>query len=108
MTYKMEINKIDLEEKGKIKEIAGVYLLYDKGYDIIYVGRTINLRQRLWAHTSPNNSKYDRDNKYGASSMIPRGEAVYYSFIEIENKEERAMVEHIFIYYLKPKYNKVR
>ena len=107
----VNLNKINqpLLNLAITNKMKGIYFLYDKELNLIYIGKTSNLRQRLLAHISPrNNSRKEESDKYdfyGYSSILPLGIVKYYSFIEIEDVKERTLRELILIQLLNPKYN---
>lgn len=98
----MEIIEFNLKD---IKCLSGIYLLFDKNLELIYVGQTSSLKNRLWQHTSENNSStLEKINTtHGNTSIILRGLVKFYSFIKCENKIEKDLIESFCIYYLKPK-----
>lgn len=81
---------------GDITTNSGIYLLYDKELELIYIGMASNFRQRLLEHT-----RYDDSTK----TKIPEGEIKYYYFIECKDLQTRYLYESILIITLKPKYN---
>lgn len=90
-----------------IKNVAGVYFLFDKEMTLLYIGRTNTLRNRLCNHLSKRNkSRYDgKGDHYPNTSRLPLGIVKYYSFIPIKDGYTRATTEIILIHFLKPTYN---
>jgi excinuclease UvrABC nuclease subunit len=81
-----------------VKPISGIYVLFDKELNVLYVGESQNIRRRIVDHISRNNS----------NSAIPINKRVcYYFSVESNNKVEMLMVESIFINYLRPKFNHI-
>jgi Uri superfamily endonuclease len=73
---------------------GGIYRFYDKEGNIIYVGKTNNLKRRLHQH-------YGKDtNSHYFIDEVVRHEV----FIE-NNHILRTLLEGIFIAFLEPKYN---
>ena len=68
---------------------SGVYMLYDKNDDLIYIGHTKNINNRLQMHCKNDNKDWS-----------------YARVILIENKEHRLIMEKILIEYMKPINNK--
>ncbi len=89
------------------KNLSGVYLLFNRKMELIYIGQTSTLRSRIWAHVSKNNSKRIewKSGDWNYSSKLKIGEAFYFLFSEIEDKLIKNMVESSLIYFFKPKYN---
>tara|TARA_R100001086_G_scaffold218332_1_gene135019 strand:+ start:4069 stop:4446 length:378 start_codon:yes stop_codon:yes gene_type:complete len=105
----MKIHKLKLNNNIKysnekvilndVKNDSGVYILYDKNLEIIYVGKADKgFRNRLLCHTSPNNTRPN-------TSIIPRGEVEYFCLIPLEDEFDRMMSEMFLIKLYKPKYN---
>lgn len=72
------------EDEMKIQKTSGIYLLKNKGV-VVYVGRSVNVRRRIWDHSD---KEYDE-----------------YEVVEcpVENLDD---LEKSYIKRLKPKYNK--
>jgi hypothetical protein len=68
---------------------SGVYMLYDKNDDLIYIGHTQNINQRLQQHCKNDNKDW-----------------IYARVILIEDKEHRLIMEKLLIAYMNPIYNK--
>lgn len=81
-----------------VKSICGVYVLFDKDLEVLYVGESQNVRRRIVNHISKNNT----------NSAVPVGKKIcYYMSVECVDKIEMIMVESIFINYMKPKFNAI-
>lgn len=96
---------------NEIKSSPGVYFLYDKNKNLIYIGQCKNFRQRLLAHVSEHSLRLDRSEQRWSErcvSVIPYGETQYYSFIEILDESERKKLEKEAIVKFNPKYNSLR
>jgi len=90
----------------------GIYLLFDKDLELIYVGKARNIRHRIREHTSKEISKrlrYDNLDEFEEAnsyvSFLNPEEIAYYSCIFVEEERERIVYEMILISILKPKYN---
>ena len=68
---------------------SGVYMLYDKNDNLIYIGHTQNINQRLQQHCKNDNKDWS-----------------YARVILIEDKEHRLIMEKLLIAYMNPIYNK--
>jgi hypothetical protein len=68
---------------------SGVYMLYDKNDDLIYIGHTQNINHRLQQHCKNDNKDW-----------------IYARVILIEDKEHRLIMEKLLIAYMNPIYNK--
>ena len=68
---------------------SGVYMLYDKNDDLIYIGHTQNINQRLQQHCKNDNKDWS-----------------YARVILIDDKEHRLIMEKLLIAYMNPIYNK--
>ncbi len=104
----MKINKLMMLQKiykfsntklfeNKIEPIKCVYFLFNEELKLIYVGRTINLRQRICGHVSPRVTN--------RTSPVPLKRVSYYSFIKIKNNRDRELTELILINIFNPLYN---
>jgi len=69
---------------------SGVYMLYDKNNDLIYIGHTQNINQRLQQHCKNDNKDW-----------------IYARVILIDDKEHRLIMEKLLIAYMNPIYNKI-
>jgi len=69
---------------------SGVYMLYDKNNDLIYIGHTQNINQRLQQHCKNDNKDWS-----------------YARVILIDDKEHRLIMEKLLIAYMNPIYNKI-
>lgn len=104
-----EIKKVD----GKLDKtiptgVSGVYILFDKNLELLYVGRAKNVRSRILAHVKDSNAGryevgYDPFTSY--NSLLPQGSVKYYSIIEIEDERQRKLTELILVNILKPLFN---
>lgn len=93
---------------NKITHKAGIYFLFDIDLNLIYIGKTKNIRQRLVQHCSDNLTQYFKyESGYtSGSTNCQKGEVQYFSYIEIEDDADRNLREILLINILKPKYNK--
>ena len=94
-------------DKG-IPKKPGVYLLYDGKGTLLYIGKASNIRQRILQHVSAgNSSRYQvGDNlNFGCSSMLPLGCVSFFSYILVDQEEQRSTTEMILIHLLKPYFN---
>ena len=91
-----------------ITTMPGVYLLFDKNLELLYIGKAKNIRNRILQHTMDKNNRLSEDNKYYSGSIVSYLEAdeiYYYSAIEIKSERERNVSEAILINLLNPVYN---
>jgi len=85
-----------------VKNESGVYILFNKDLEVIYVGKSNkSFRIRLLAHCSPNNFTE-------RSSNVPRGEVEYFYFIPLEDEFDRMVSELFLVKLFKPTYNFVK
>lgn len=112
----MKIEKLDyIEDKHgrtilnkNIKDISGVYLLFDKDIDLLYIGQTKKLRSRLWAHVARGLSSRNDNPKVGDwnhQSKLKLGSVKYYYFIKAQGRRLKDMIEYTLISILSPKLN---
>jgi excinuclease UvrABC nuclease subunit len=111
----MDIKKIILENPCKennyrvidkdIPQDSGVYLLFDSNLELIYIGKSDNIRRRILQHTSNKSKRYKDDDDYGYLTKIPLGEAIYYSYVKVDDSSQRECYEKILISIFKPRYN---
>jgi excinuclease UvrABC nuclease subunit len=93
-----------------IKSAQGVYALLDKNLEVLYIGETINFRQRLNCHISKNNTSRKLDpspGQFGFNTYLPLNIVDYYIFIPSGDKLERLMIESFIIKYFSPKFNRI-
>jgi excinuclease UvrABC nuclease subunit len=112
----IKIIKENLSKKNEkllddsIKNEAGIYFLFNHKKELIYIGQTKMLRQRLLIHLSPRTKGRKSFhtlnlNEDYYNTCLPLDSVKYYSLIPVDNKEEREVFEHILIFILKPKFN---
>lgn len=85
-------------ELSKLPEKPGVYLMYDKDDTIIYVGKAINLKNRVRQYFD--NSKNKPPKVVAMVSHIVR-----FEYIIVDNEVEALVLESNFIKKNRPKYN---
>lgn len=77
------------------KEIGGgIYRMYDKNKNVIYVGKSQNLYRRLKQHIGK-----DTNTAYFIN------EALYFEWLQEQNPIYQNLLEAVFIAYHEPKYN---
>ncbi|WP_066065267.1 GIY-YIG nuclease family protein [Neobacillus soli] len=92
--------------ESNVKDRKGIYVYKNAAAVILYVGKGNPLKTRLKSHYS----------KLSKGNSIRRRDAFFQDnqgtltifWLEIEEKEERELVEHLLSYLLKPKYKKWR
>lgn len=89
----------------RIPNKPGLYFLFDNEMELIYIGKTKCLRQRLVQHCSNKAIKFGEYENYPGTTYCEKGEVTYFSFIEIESKSERYLKELILLNIIKTKYN---
>lgn len=85
------------EELKKLPKNPGVYLMHDKDDNIIYVGKAVNLKNRVSSYFRKTN-KTDRILKM--VSLIN-----YFEYIVVDNEAEALVLECNLIKKYRPKYN---
>ena len=93
----------------EVKSVPGVYVLFDKDLRVLYIGETIDFRQRLNCHISKNNKQRNPNPEkgdYGFNTYLPLNIVDYYLFIECDDKSEKQMIEAFLINYFSPKFNR--
>lgn len=85
------------EELKKLPKNPGVYLMHDKDDNIIYVGKAVNLKNRVSSYFRKTN-KTDRILKM--VSLID-----YFEYIVVDNEAEALVLECNLIKKYRPKYN---
>jgi len=91
------VNKINIDNFKKVK---GVYLLFDKHKDLIYVGKSKNIQSRISSHL-----KWNMANKFDIyeGKNLPDGVISFFSVIKIKETKFQLMVEDFYI----KKYNPI-
>lgn len=83
--------------------IIGVYFLYDNNENIIYIGKSKNIKNRLKTHFKENNSKYlSLKDKF--THNMKKDETLFFAYTEIPI-EYYSVVEIFLINKYSPKYN---
>jgi DNA polymerase III subunit epsilon len=94
-----KIDKIKLHVLKKLPEETGVYYFLDRQGNIIYIGKSNNMRQRAIAHFSNSNRK-------SAYKMLD--ELIGVDFVKTGNELIALLVESEEIKAHKPKFNRMR
>jgi len=92
----------------EIKDISGIYLLFDKDLSLLYIGQTKKLRNRIWAHVAKTNCSRNDNPQVGDwnhQSKLKLGSVKYYSFIKANGRRLKDMIEYTLISILNPKIN---
>ena len=86
------------EELNKLPKQPGVYIMHDKNDDVIYVGKAVNLRNRV--------RSYFREN-VGRGPWIDRMVSLisYFEYIVTDSELEALVLENNLIKEHRPKYN---
>lgn len=90
---------------NKITKKGGIYFIYNENLELIYIGKTKSIRQRLVQHFSDKSIRWGEFENYPGITPLEKNEAKYYSYIEIENEEERNLKEVLLVSIIKTKYN---
>ena len=101
--YRKSLNKEIVNKKG-------VYFLFDKEKRLLYVGKTMTLRNRLASHLmmhSENRFNPDLpDNRNpGIITKIPSKIIKWFAFIEEKDEYRRRIIEFIYINFYNPIFN---
>lgn len=102
----MIINKFDI---NKILRISGIYFLFNKNLELLYIGKSKDVRTRIQQHTTNNddNRLTFKNKKQNYITCIPKNEVKYYSIIEIQDEQQRTINELILINILRPRFNMI-
>jgi len=111
----MKIIKIELTDKvyennfaiidRTITKKAGIYFLFNKDMELIYIGKAKNIRCRLVQHCSDKSIRYGEYEYPAGVTPCDKKEVAYFSCIEIEDESERDLKELILLNIIKTKYN---
>lgn len=85
-------------ELKKLPEKPGVYLMYDKDGVIIYVGKAINLKNRVKQYFDNSKNKHPK-----VVAMVSH--VIRFEYIIVDNEVEALILESNFIKKNRPKYN---
>ena len=91
--------KVLNEELNKKK---GVYFLFNKDKELLYIGRTKDVRHRIGGHLYNNEKREPPWNIRKIKEKIR-----YYGLIKVNDEDERGYKEQLLISYLRPPYNKL-
>lgn len=86
-----------VDERSLIPIASGIYIFKDKNSEVLYIGKAINLRNRL------NNYITGSDDRENVKLLLPQIQFV--QFIVTENDRQSIILEADFIRKFKPKYN---
>lgn len=116
----------DLEVNKNIinKDSSGIYFIYNEYHKLLYIGKSINLKNRIKSHFNNSSHLKDVKNKFELVEIFYYNELIEYFNIEYENvKQERLklndiqsigynnineflkIIERYFIINLHPEYN---
>lgn len=91
--------------ESNLKSRKGVYIYVDTAGEVLYIGKGSPLKSRIKSHY--NKLSMVTNNKRVAFFQNNQGTMEIF-WLEIEEDEEREIVEHLLSYLLKPKYKKWR
>lgn len=93
------LEKFDIkEELKKLPESPGVYIMYNKENEIIYVGKSVCLKNRVRSYFNSSHNRYKK-----VSAMV---ENIYrFEYIIVNNETESLVLEANLIKKNRPKYN---
>lgn len=80
------LSKIGVSSKN-FPDKSGVYFLFDEFDELIYIGQSINIFQRLQAH---------KNSTPGIKTV---------SYLVLNSPKEIDVIENVYIHYYKPKFN---
>ena len=83
--------------------VCGVYILYNQKKEPIYIGKSINIRSRLFQHLIYITSEYQLE-KENIKNIEKEKECFYIRFIK-EEKSNYDALEVVLINMFRPKYN---
>lgn len=92
---------ISQEVKDKLKELPdlpGVYIMRNSSDEIIYVGKAINLKNRVRQY-------FDNNKNKGAKVLAMVSHIDHFEYIIVENEVEALVLESNLIKKNRPKYN---
>lgn len=94
-----------------IPSYPGLYLLFDEDLELIYLGKTKNIRRRILQHSSKLNSGrleiVDKGSYYerNHTTCLPEGSVKYWCCIKIENEKERDLKELMLLGIFETRFN---
>lgn len=94
-----------------IPTTGGIYFIFDKNLELIYIGKSKNIRSRILQHSTDNeNSRLHVEDKgtyfeQFHTTCIPIGVADYYSYILEGDEFKRGMIETFFLCTIKTRFN---
>ena len=87
--YKVE----DWKTIRKFPEKSGIYFIFDREEELIYLGKSSNIKKRLRAHLS---SSY---------IQVPKTDIISAAYILMSKEIELKLAEALYLLKYKPKYN---
>lgn len=94
-----DLKSFDISEQlKKLPDSPGVYIMYNKENEIIYVGKSVSLKNRVRSYFNSDHSKYKK-----VQAMV---ENIYrFEYIIVNNETESLVLEANLIKKNRPKYN---
>lgn len=89
-------SRVDLEEFNKLQPRAGVYMIYSKENELMYIGETTSLYRRIAYHLTPNHGKKEI-NKDTVGHVM-------YAYLN-EDRYERGVIEGLLVQKYRPALN---
>ncbi len=87
-------------KNDEIPKVGGVYFIFNKNDEIVYIGTSSNIQKRIASHLGKNKNKY--------AGITNKDDIQMISFIEsYKLLQDRHIVERFYIDKYKPKYNDV-
>ncbi|MBQ8413134.1 MAG: GIY-YIG nuclease family protein, partial [Lachnospiraceae bacterium] len=88
------------EELKKLPNSPGVYIMHDKHDNILYVGKAVNLHNRVRQYFR---TGYGHNNSAKIAKMV--SQIAYFEYIVTSSEMEALVLECNFIKEYRPKYN---
>ncbi len=88
--------KTPIAKRSQIPPTAGCYIFFNAKYQIIYIGKAVNLRRRV-------NSYFTKSHNLRITRMVQ--EVAFFDFIAVANEKSALILEHNLIKRYAPKYN---
>lgn len=102
----------EFKENNLIISEGGIYFLYDKDLELLYIGKSKNIKLRILQHTTKNENSRLQIGDKGTPlqtrycTCIPYGVIKYYGYIIEEDKFKRGIIECFLLSIMETKFNK--
>lgn len=97
-----QFTKFDIGLADDIPNVPGIYFLFDRHNTLLYIGKSVRLKERVNSHVT--NNSYDNTGLWGGGCMVPDNSVEYIKIYPC-NEEDLLFIEQFYIWKYKPLFN---